>query len=197
MSGCTLCDLGLPADPVTDAAVDGEYCCRGCLEVARALDDADPAATDPEAVERETAVADADGEVAYLSVDGMHCSTCEVFLESTATDCDGIEAAAASYATDTMQVVYDDEALTLRTDDPETVTEVPHAAALSTHLGDRPPMSMHIFNQVATHVRRITYPRQGVERSTGKMEARYVHMQRTSMSHAITPCTSSAHKKES
>ena len=113
MSGCTLCDLGLPADPVTDAAVDGEYCCRGCLEVARALDDADPAATDPEAVERETAVADADGEVAYLSVDGMHCSTCEVFLESTATDCDGIEAAAASYATDTMQVVYDDEALTL------------------------------------------------------------------------------------
>ena len=112
MSGCTLCDLGLPADPVTDEAVAGEYCCRGCLEVARTLDDADPAATDPEAVERETAVADADGEVAYLSVDGMHCSTCEVFLESTATDCDGIEAAAASYATDTMQVVYDDEALT-------------------------------------------------------------------------------------
>ena len=113
MSGCTLCDLALPADPVTDEAVAGEYCCRGCLEVARTLDDADPAATDPEAVERETAVADADGEVAYLSVDGMHCSTCEVFLESTATDCDGIEAAAASYATDTMQVVYDDEALTV------------------------------------------------------------------------------------
>ncbi|WP_188787950.1 heavy metal translocating P-type ATPase [Halobellus salinus] len=113
MSGCTLCDLALPADPVTHAAVDGEYCCCGCLEVARTLDDADPAETDPEAVERETTVADADGEVAYLSVDGMHCSTCEVFLESTATECDGIEAAAASYATDTMQVVYDEDALTV------------------------------------------------------------------------------------
>ena len=113
MSGCTLCDLSLPADPVTDDAVDGEYCCRGCLEVARTLDDTDPTETDPAAVERETAVADADGEVAYLSVDGMHCSTCEVFLESTATDCEGIEAAAASYATDTMQVAYDGDALTV------------------------------------------------------------------------------------
>jgi Cu2+-exporting ATPase len=113
MSGCTLCDLSLPADPVTDEAVDGEYCCRGCLEVARTLDETDPAETDPAAVDRETAVEDADGEVAYLSVDGMHCSTCEVFLESTATDCDGIEAAAASYATDTMQVVYDGDALTV------------------------------------------------------------------------------------
>jgi len=43
----------------------------------------------------------------------MHCSTCEVFLESTATDHDGIAAAAASYATDTMQVVYDEDALTV------------------------------------------------------------------------------------
>jgi len=37
----------------------------------------------------------------------MHCSTCEIFLESLAEDVDGVEAAEASYATDTMRVVYD------------------------------------------------------------------------------------------
>ena len=39
MTGCTLCDLDLPADPVTDPEVAGEFCCRGCLAVARSLDD--------------------------------------------------------------------------------------------------------------------------------------------------------------
>ena len=37
----------------------------------------------------------------------MHCSTCEVFLESLAEELDTVEAAEASYATDTMRVVYD------------------------------------------------------------------------------------------
>jgi len=41
MTSCALCDL--PADPpVTDDSVDGEFCCRGCLEVARRLGDIDP-----------------------------------------------------------------------------------------------------------------------------------------------------------
>lgn len=113
MTGCTLCDLDLPDPPVTDADVDGEFCCRGCLEVARSLDDVEDAETaDPEDL-LDTGEDDAEGDVAYLSVDGMHCSTCEVFLESQATNHDGIDGAAASYATDTMKVVYD----------PETVAE--------------------------------------------------------------------------
>jgi Cu2+-exporting ATPase len=111
MSGCTLCDLDVPDPPVTADDADGEFCCRGCLEVARALDDVDDA--DPDGLLDGGDADDAEGDVTYLSVDGMHCSTCELFLESTTTDAEGVTGAAASYATDTMKVVYD----------PETVSE--------------------------------------------------------------------------
>ena len=107
MTGCTLCDLDLPADPVTDPEVAGEFCCRGCLAVARSLDDVeDIDAASPEEL-LDPGDDDADGEVCYLSVDGMHCATCELFLESTATGNPGVEGASASYATDTMKLVYD------------------------------------------------------------------------------------------
>jgi cation transport ATPase len=46
-------------------------------------------------------------EDGFLFIDGMHCSTCELFLESVAEDIEGVEAAEASYAADTMRVVYD------------------------------------------------------------------------------------------
>jgi Cu2+-exporting ATPase len=104
MTDCTLC--GLPADPpVTDDGVEGSYCCRGCLEVSRTLDD--PTETAPEDVDTGTDPDDADGETAFLEVDGMHCATCELFLEGRATDREGVEAAAASYATGTMKLTYD------------------------------------------------------------------------------------------
>lgn len=48
MTGCTLCDLPTPDPPLTADGVSGQYCCRGCLEVARNFDDVgtDPAAAD-------------------------------------------------------------------------------------------------------------------------------------------------------
>jgi Cu2+-exporting ATPase len=114
MTECTLC--GLPADPsVTDGAVDGEFCCRGCLEVYRRLGDV---AVDEQGDVRGAPVGGTDGgvdteregaETAYLAVDGMHCSTCEVFLESVARDHEGVLDAEASYAAETMKLVYDPE----------------------------------------------------------------------------------------
>jgi Cu2+-exporting ATPase len=128
MSGCTLCGLELPAEPVTSPDTDGEYCCRGCLEVARSLDSIEDAdADDAEAVLDSTDVEDADGEVAYLAVDGMHCSTCELFLESTTTDEEGVVGADASYATDTMRVVYEPETVS-QTDLPDIVSGVGYEA---------------------------------------------------------------------
>jgi Cu2+-exporting ATPase len=121
MTGCTLCDLAVPDDPITDPDVEGEFCCRGCLEVARSLDGVDPEEVDLEEMAADEPIEDADGEVTYLSVDGMHCATCERFLEMTATDHEGVEAAAASYATDTMKVVYDPEAVA-EADVPDIVT---------------------------------------------------------------------------
>ena len=112
MSNCTLCDLPTDPDPHTAPDVDGEFCCRGCLAVARSLDDVD----DIEAVDErtpDTAPPDAfDGETTFLHVDGMHCATCESFLELTAGKQDGVAAAEASYATDTIRVDYDPDRVT-------------------------------------------------------------------------------------
>ena len=135
MTGCTLCDLAVPDDPITDPDVEGEFCCRGCLEVARSLDGVDAEEVDLEEMAADEPIEDADGEVTYLSVDGMHCATCERFLEMTATDHDGVEAAAASYATDTMKVVYDPEAVA-EADVPDIVTRSGYRAFQREEGGD-------------------------------------------------------------
>ncbi|OYR42902.1 cation-translocating P-type ATPase [Halorubrum sp. Hd13] len=107
MSNCTLCDLPTGDDPHTAPDVDGEFCCRGCLAVARSLDDVDD--VDDLDERRPEARADEafDGETTFLHVDGMHCATCESFLELTAGEQEGVAAAEASYATDTIRVDYD------------------------------------------------------------------------------------------
>ncbi|MFB6107257.1 MAG: heavy metal translocating P-type ATPase [Haloplanus sp.] len=116
-ASCTLCDLPTPDPPVTDEEVDGTFCCRGCLEVARTVDDA--AAADADRVradlrgEDDADDADAvDGtETAFVAVDGMHCATCEAFLEGRATDRAGVLAAEASYPSNLVKLVYDPDRL--------------------------------------------------------------------------------------
>ncbi|WP_132058100.1 heavy metal translocating P-type ATPase [Halorussus amylolyticus] len=106
---CTLCGLPTEGSPVTDDGVPGGYCCRGCLEIARTVDDVESA--DPEAVrdERESGLADApdDADSTFFGVEGMHCATCETFIESAAADADGVYGAEASYATDMLRIVHD------------------------------------------------------------------------------------------
>ena len=118
MPGCTLCDLPTGDDPHTAPDVDGEFCCRGCLAVARSLGDAEGTdGIDHGLTEVEERRPDAepddefDGETAFLHVDGMHCATCESFLEMTAGEQPGVAAAEASYATDTIRVDYDPDAV--------------------------------------------------------------------------------------
>jgi len=106
MTECTLCGLPTPDSAHTDNDVDGIFCCRGCLEVARTLDEA-PAEADPDTLDSAPTVDEVDGERAYLDVSGMHCATCESFLETTATDAKGVRAAEASYTSGMMRVVYD------------------------------------------------------------------------------------------
>ncbi|CAI49661.1 P-type transport ATPase (probable substrate copper/metal cation) [Natronomonas pharaonis DSM 2160] len=110
MGTCTLCELPTPDTPVTEADVDGEFCCRGCLEVYRSLGDVDVEDVDEEALGTDTTPADdvpESAETAYLSVEGLHCATCELFIESVADDIDGVYAAEASYSTDMARVHYD------------------------------------------------------------------------------------------
>ena len=123
-STCRLCDLPTPRSPITDPDVDGDFCCRGCLEVHRSLGDLDESeaeavreaidgrGSDPDsASDPEVTVDSNEGESAFFAVDGMHCTTCEAFIESRAETDDGIHAVEASYATDTVRVQYDPDVI--------------------------------------------------------------------------------------
>jgi Cu2+-exporting ATPase len=119
VGGCTLCGLPLD-DTVTASDVDGQFCCQGCLTVARQLDAVD-GETPPFRQQGDRQVGDSpgepfgstadpeevDGEEAFLSVEGMHCTTCEAFLEHRASAQDGVDAATASYAAGLLRVGYD------------------------------------------------------------------------------------------
>ncbi|WP_435076832.1 heavy metal translocating P-type ATPase [Halococcus sp. AFM35] len=48
-------------------------------------------------------------ETAYFSLRGMHTRACESFLETLATDIDGVHDAAASYSAETVRVTHDPE----------------------------------------------------------------------------------------
>ena len=88
---------------------DGVFCCRGCAQVHETLGDVDV----DEYAESDAGEVDEppeDCETAFLHVDGMHCTACEIFVESTAKRHEGVEAVSASYTTETVRVDYDDEA---------------------------------------------------------------------------------------
>jgi Cu2+-exporting ATPase len=117
---CDLCGLATDGDPVSGEGVNGQFCCRGCLEVSRAMDDVETASpgdvadradgTDP-GLEDGDAAESADCEETFLAIDGMHCSTCEAFLALRGESRDGILAVDANYATDTARVRYDPDRL--------------------------------------------------------------------------------------
>jgi Cu2+-exporting ATPase len=107
---CTLCDL-----PLAETAVesdDGEqFCCRGCLHVHETLAErAEVSVADgPEALEPEQREVPEDHETTFLRVDGMHCATCETFIEARASEQSGVSAVDASYITDTARIDHDPE----------------------------------------------------------------------------------------
>jgi len=109
---CTLCELPLSATAVESDAGE-QFCCRGCLQINETLDeredlsaDADPAEIEATLDEEDRPVPD-DYETTFLSVDGMHCATCETFIESQAATHDDVADADASYITDAVRIDHD------------------------------------------------------------------------------------------
>jgi Cu2+-exporting ATPase len=131
---CTLCGLDTPDPPVSGD--DGTYCCTGCKRVHETVGDvavdgpvdssdvasalgtpgdgsvrtadtvgvAGAGETDDDAGDADAVDADAE---AYLRVDGMHCTTCETFVEGVAEREQGVAAADASYGSRLVRVAYD------------------------------------------------------------------------------------------
>jgi len=100
---CRLCGLPTPASPIRGD--DHAFCCIGCREVYRCFGDEVLAG---EAVESaQPAMPVPEGAEAFLRIDGMHCSSCEILIERIALKADGILAVSSSYATSTAKIVYD------------------------------------------------------------------------------------------
>ncbi len=100
---CKLCGLPTPEKPIRS---DGHaFCCFGCREVYRFFGEDVLAGREAAPEQKEQMVPE--GAEAFLRIDGMHCSSCELLIERTALRTDGILSAASSYATSTARIVYD------------------------------------------------------------------------------------------
>lgn len=112
MSPCTLCDLPTPDPPVSDETVTGTFCCRGCLEVTRAVGaDALSAPESGEQISNRESQVPEDAAETYVAIDGMHCTTCETFIGILADRAPGIYDANTSYASGIARVSYDSDQL--------------------------------------------------------------------------------------
>ncbi|HKK47328.1 MAG TPA: cation transporter, partial [Balneolaceae bacterium] len=120
-SGCTLCGLPTPDPPITDKDTEGGFCCEGCLQVHQLLQklDGEQARKIREETirrrhdewEEEREVLPESCEEAFLKVEGMHCTTCESFIESISRRRRGVYKSEASYATELVKVYYDPKQL--------------------------------------------------------------------------------------
>jgi len=114
---CTLCGLPTPDPPITDSEVEGTFCCTGCLQVHELLQELDPEQAKKireETINRKHREFEAEkppesAKEAFLKVDGMHCSTCESFIESMSKRQEGIYKSEASYASEMVKIYYDPE----------------------------------------------------------------------------------------
>ncbi|PSQ35508.1 heavy metal translocating P-type ATPase, partial [Halobacteriales archaeon SW_10_66_29] len=111
--GCELCDLPLSGDSVTNDAGE-QFCCRGCKEIHAELSARDDLSVDDDPETLRSAL-ESDGdlpeeyETSFLRIDGMHCATCETFVEARAHEREEVGAVDASYITDTVRVGHDPE----------------------------------------------------------------------------------------
>jgi heavy metal translocating P-type ATPase len=94
--GCQFCGRPVPAEPVDDG-----YCSTGCRDADGTLD-----ATPDQSPEPPSAGPD-DTERVFFHIAGMHCVTCEAFLEAAALDQPGVTEASASYVSESVHVSYD------------------------------------------------------------------------------------------
>lgn len=111
---CDLCGLSLDGTCLEN---DGKtFCCVGCREVCTVLDD-QPAVeerdlqSDITGQDGSSEEPPANHERAFFRINGMHCRTCETFLETVGETTDGISSAEASYVSETARIDYDPDRL--------------------------------------------------------------------------------------
>ncbi|TYB81114.1 heavy metal translocating P-type ATPase [Maritimibacter fusiformis] len=102
---CQLCGLPTPSPPFE---ADGKiFCCPGCRQVF--LSFGEDILANRKATDRAEPGEKVEGAEAFLRIEGMHCSSCEVLIDHMAERIDGIHEVRSSYATSTARVSYDPE----------------------------------------------------------------------------------------
>jgi heavy metal translocating P-type ATPase len=109
---CQFCRRAVTSN--STAGVDGDYCSTGCYEADTTLDSSPETA---EATHQSESTAE-DTDRAFFHVAGMHCATCEAFLEARATAQQGVSEASASYVSESVRVTYNTDEI-----DRETLSE--------------------------------------------------------------------------
>ncbi|HKL18328.1 MAG TPA: cation-translocating P-type ATPase [Halalkalibaculum sp.] len=113
---CTLCGLDTPDPPVTGEQTEGTFCCTGCLQVYTLLRDMDDEKQAEELRKRtiEKRKQESEGvklpdtcEEAFFKIAGMHCATCEAFIELLAERVEGVYKSEASYASELVKIYFD------------------------------------------------------------------------------------------
>lgn len=103
---CYLCDLPVASDGVIDD--DGHaFCCAGCRSVYHSLGSVDTVPDESDRSAKPTSAVPDHHKRSFLSVEGMHCATCERFIESVAENLPGVSQATASYVTETVRIDHD------------------------------------------------------------------------------------------
>ncbi|MGM0589049.1 MAG: heavy metal translocating P-type ATPase [Bacteroidota bacterium] len=111
---CELCELSVSPDSVIRNNNGDAFCCEGCKQVHDMLktlpeDQAQQlqqSMSTENAKETKPSIPE-EAETAYFQVQGMHCTTCERFLDHLANQQDGVFVAQSSYATDLMRICFD------------------------------------------------------------------------------------------
>ncbi len=105
---CKLCGLPAPTPPIV--ADDHGFCCIGCREVYLNFgSDILQSYAETSSIQQDQV--ELDGKEAFLRIDGMHCSSCEILIERMAEKVTGVFSAKSSYATSTAKIVYDPDVI--------------------------------------------------------------------------------------
>ena len=111
MGDCHLCSLPTPDPPIESTDGSRIFCCPGCREISNTLGNVE--LTEDEGLSEASETAGSvppDAATAYFSVEGMHCTTCEAFLDRLAATVDNVYAVEANYGLGSAKVHYNPDA---------------------------------------------------------------------------------------
>lgn len=114
---CKLC--GLPAaPPITSNNISGVFCCRGCRKIYNLIENQNISSDEvrtwidqqrqEKGIEKDKEITtDApDGKDVFFKIGGMHCSTCELFIEKSIERKKGVIGAYVNYTSEIARIIY-------------------------------------------------------------------------------------------